>query len=125
MTDAQWAERITALARDKVKVRLSAFESDIKAAVNRLTNTRGYQRELEHQTLTWLLGETRRHVSEGTDVTSKEWLTRIQTREEEAIRAEMLAKLDIFGQLRKAAGEDWEPAKSDASQTGGLDDIPF
>lgn len=38
-----------------------------------------------------------------------EWRTSLQTVEEDAIRADMMAKLDIFGQLRKAKGEDWTP----------------
>jgi hypothetical protein len=116
MTDTQWAERITALAKDRVRERLSTFDNDIMQAVRNLLKTGqdyGRCRLYEHQTLGWFLRDTVSRLDIPTNepgkVSDETWKKKMQEEEEAAIREEMLAKLDIFGQLRKAKGEDWAP----------------
>ena len=115
MTDSQWAERITALAKDKVSERLTAFERTIRDAVQHATNCAHWSSTNEIATLEWLVAEIKKRNPGATMTPAKpehaaEWLKELQCGEEKKVQEELLSKLDIFGQLRKAKGEDWTPA---------------
>lgn len=112
MTDSQWAERITALAKDKVAERLTAFESKIRDVVREATSRGGWDAANEVATLEWLVSEIKRRNTGATPAEPNhvaKWLKRLHEDEERKVRDELLSKLDIFGQLRKAKGEDWTP----------------
>ena len=65
--------------------------------------------------MTWLVAEIQKRNTGATpaepDHVAK-WLEGLQESEEKKVREELLSKLDIFGQLRKAKGEDWTPKES-------------
>lgn len=117
MTDAQWAERITALAKDKVAERLTAFEHIVRDAVKNATGYCYGSVTNEVATLTWLVAEIQKRNTGATSAKPDhvaKLLEGLQEDEEKKIREELLSKLDIFGQLRKARGEDWKPKEGTA-----------
>ena len=116
MTDTQWAERITALAKDRVNIRTSAFESRIESAIREFLPVKiGYRADnlTQIQILGWYMRELRIHPDDQPKVKDEKWLDDQLKAEESEIAGELTAKLDIFGQLRKAKGEDWTPKQED------------
>jgi len=112
MTDAQWAERITALAKDRLRERTCAFDNEIEQAIRRFLPVKvGYIAGglCKTQILCWYLRQLHVREDEKPRINDEEWRSDQLAAEEYSIRQELTAKLDIFGHLRAAKGENWTP----------------